>query len=170
MTGTLDILLNLEELRQLKARYCRYVDTKQWGAWRSIFTEDVEFDGLSAPFSSLDEFISVQQERLADAVSVHHCHTAELEIIGERSATGIWAMSDYVEYPWEDERRGFIGYGFYEEEYRREGGLWKISRLRMNRLRIDPIIGAHLPPFQWFTTAADGRPIPAGRVLGKTDD
>jgi hypothetical protein len=170
MLGTLEILLHLEELKRLKARYCRYVDTKQWDAWRSTFTEDVEFEGLSAPFSSLDEFISVQRERLADAVSVHHCHTVELEITGERSATGIWAMSDYVEYSWESERRGFVGYGFYEEEYRHDNGGWKISRLRMNRLRIDPLVGTHLPPFQWFTTAADGRSIPAGRVLERLND
>jgi hypothetical protein len=165
--STLKTLLYIEELRQLKARYCRYVDTKQWAAWRSIFTEDVAFAGLSAPFSCLDEFIEVQRERLADAVSVHHCHTVELELTSASSATGVWAMCDYVEYPWEVERRGFVGYGFYFEEYRREKGEWKISRLQMQRLRMDPLVGPHLPAFEWFMTAADGTPIPAGRVLEK---
>jgi len=165
MVLTTQTLLHLEELRQLKARYCRYVDTKQWEAWRGIFTEDVTFAGLSSPFANLDEFVSEQRARLADAISVHHCHTAELEITGASTANGIWAMCDYLEYPWEDERRGFIGYGFYDEEYRLEDGRWKISRLRMERLRMDPLVGSHLPPFQWFTTAVDGRQIPAGRRL-----
>lgn len=165
MSETLHTLFHYEELRRLKARYCRYVDTKQWDAWRAIFTEDVEFAGLSAPFKSLDEFISVQRERLAEAVSVHHCHTAELEITGATTASGIWAMCDYVEYPWHSERRGFVGYGFYNEEYRLEDDAWKIARLRMERLRIDPLVGPHLPAFEWFTATADGREIPAGRVL-----
>lgn len=166
MTISEQTLLHFEELRKLKARYCRFVDTKQWDAWRGIFTADVEFAGLSAPFATLDEFIDVQRRRLCDAVSVHHCHTAELELTGPSTATGIWAMSDYLEYPWEPERRGFIGYGFYDEEYRLEDGSWKISRLRMERLRMDPLVGPHLPLFEWFTPAADGREIPAGRALG----
>lgn len=165
MPDAVEALLHIEELRRLKALYCRYVDTKQWDAWRGIFTEDVTFDGLSAPFSSLDEFIEAQRARLADAVSVHHCHTAEITLTGASTATGVWAMSDYVEYPWESERRGFVGYGFYDEEYRMDGHEWRISRLGMSRLRIDPLGGPHLPPFAWFSRAADGRPIPPGRAL-----
>jgi hypothetical protein len=165
MFNTLETLLHFEELRRLKARYCRYVDTKQWDAWRGIFTVDVAFSGLSTPFRNLDEFIEVQRRRLSDAVSVHHCHTPELELTGPGTARGIWAMCDYVEYSWKPERRGFVGYGFYEEGYRFEDGDWKISRLRMERLRIDPLVGPHLPPFQWFTMTEDRREIPAGRVL-----
>lgn len=165
MADDLQTVLHLEELRRLKARYCRFVDTKQWDAWRWVFTSDVEFAGLSAPFASLDEFIDTERRRLGDAVSVHHCHTAELELTGPTTATGVWAMCDYVEYPWDGERRGFTGYGFYDEDYRLEDGSWKISRLRMERLRIDPLVGPLLPPFQWFTTTPTGLEIPAGRVL-----
>ena len=31
----------LEALRQLKARYCRFLDTKQVESWRTVFTTDV---------------------------------------------------------------------------------------------------------------------------------
>jgi SnoaL-like domain len=31
----------LEDLRQLKARYCRYLDTKDVESWRGVFTTDV---------------------------------------------------------------------------------------------------------------------------------
>jgi SnoaL-like domain len=31
----------LEALRQLKARYCRFLDTKQVESWRNVFTTDV---------------------------------------------------------------------------------------------------------------------------------
>ena len=31
----------LEAIRQLKARYCRFLDAKDAEAWRSVFTADV---------------------------------------------------------------------------------------------------------------------------------
>lgn len=120
----------------------------------------MRFEGLSAPFRSLDEFIDAQRRRLADATAVHHCHTSELELTGPSTARGIWAMGDYVEYQWEGERRGFKGYGFYHEEYRKEEGFWKISFLRMQRLRMDPLFGDPLPEFQWWSGA-----VPPGRTL-----
>ena len=32
-------LCEIEAIKQLKARYCRYLDTKQWDDWRQLFTE-----------------------------------------------------------------------------------------------------------------------------------
>ena len=28
---------DIEEIKQLKARYCRLLDTKDWASWRSVF-------------------------------------------------------------------------------------------------------------------------------------
>src|ERR1700729_1179268 len=33
-------LYEVEAAKQLKARYCRYLDTKDWDAWRTIFADD----------------------------------------------------------------------------------------------------------------------------------
>ena len=60
-------------------------------------------------------------------------------------------MEDFVE--WQDGgsvkeapgAKGFRGYGHYEEEYRKDGGQWKIRFLRLTRLRIDPV-PADAPP------------------------
>ena len=35
-------LTAIEDIKALKARYCRYVDTKDWVAFRSLFTDDAE--------------------------------------------------------------------------------------------------------------------------------
>lgn len=32
---------DIEQIKQLKAKYFRFVDTKQWDAWGELFTEDV---------------------------------------------------------------------------------------------------------------------------------
>ena len=36
----------IEHVRAAKARYCRYVDTKQWDKLSSLFTDDCRFEGL----------------------------------------------------------------------------------------------------------------------------
>lgn len=140
-------LLSLERIRQVKARYCRYIDTKQWARLPSLFTDDCRFEGLGSAPAGADvaTFVAGVSTRLANTISVHHCHMPEIVMTGPASARGAWAMEDYVE--WQDGsevketpgHRGFHGYGHYEEEYRSEGGEWKISFLRLTRLRIDPI-------------------------------
>lgn len=41
-------LLSIESIKQLKARYCRYLDTKDWAAWRALFTDDFVSDTSEA--------------------------------------------------------------------------------------------------------------------------
>ena len=46
----LQMLLAQNEIRGLKARYCRFVDTKQWSRLAILFAADTRFDGFgSAP-------------------------------------------------------------------------------------------------------------------------
>jgi 3-phenylpropionate/cinnamic acid dioxygenase small subunit len=33
------VLNDIESIKQLKARYCRYLDTKDWDRWRELFTD-----------------------------------------------------------------------------------------------------------------------------------
>src|SRR4051794_17533109 len=37
-------LLDIELIKQLKGRYCRTMDTKDWDGMRRVFTDDVEMD------------------------------------------------------------------------------------------------------------------------------
>jgi 3-phenylpropionate/cinnamic acid dioxygenase small subunit len=32
--------MEIESIKQLKARYYRYLDTKDWDRWRDVFTDD----------------------------------------------------------------------------------------------------------------------------------
>jgi hypothetical protein len=143
-------LEDVEEIKQLKARYFRFLDTKQWDQLRRQFTDDCRFDGTSRPYSGPDAFVAGTRERLEDAVTVHQGHMPEIVITGERTARGIWAMFDWVEFHEERDvgrglNRGFTGYGHYEEEYRKEDGRWKISFLRLTRLKLHPILGEPQP-------------------------
>lgn len=146
----MDILERIEAreaIRNLKARYCRYIDTKQWDRLRSLFSDDARFEGFgSAPDgANADDFVRGVATRLRDAISVHHCHMPEIAFFGPTNARAIWAMQDHLEWPAPiqlkeaPEARGFIGYGHYEEAYVLQEGAWKMQFLRLTRLRIDPL-------------------------------
>jgi SnoaL-like domain len=133
-------LVNVENIKQLKARYFRFIDTKQWEALRDVFTDDLEFyfESSTPTITSADAFVAFISERLATAVSVHHGHMPEISIADDSNATGVWAMYDWVDDP--DHGRAFQGYGHYHERYRRgSDGSWRISELRLERIRVDPV-------------------------------
>ena len=98
---TPDDLLAIEAIRQLKARYCRFVDTKQWERLRGVFVPDAKIDGLgSAPDgSSPATFVAGISKRLARVISIHHVHNPEIKLLGPDKARGIWPMMDYLEFP-----------------------------------------------------------------------
>ena len=89
----------LEEIKRLKAAYCRYLDTKQWQRLRALFADDTVFEGFgSAPTgSNADQFVAGITARLTDAVTIHHCHMPEIEFTAPGRARGVWAMMDLVE-------------------------------------------------------------------------
>jgi len=70
----------------------------------------------------------------------------EIEITGPDTATGIWAMFDYVEFPSEQAPVGLRGYGHYHEHYRKLDGAWYIASMRLARLRVDPLSGPGASP------------------------
>src|SRR5262249_9692290 len=139
--ATGDELRDIEEIRQLKARYFRLLDTKRWGEWRKLFTDDCRYD-LPGAQQGADEFVAMVRARPVDALTVHHSHQSEIVSAGPGTARGVWGMSDWVEHAAPVEggvapgHRGFTGHGYYEEEYRKEDGAWKISRLCLSRLAL----------------------------------
>jgi len=136
--GASQRLLALESIKQLKARYCRLLDTQKWPELRELFTADavIEFEFPEMRFSNADEFVALSIEALEGACTVHHVHSPEIELLSDESARGIWAMDDLVERPGAD-ASSWHGYGNYHEEYRCVGGGWKIASLRLTRLRVD---------------------------------
>ena len=128
---------DIEAIRQLKARYFRTMDTKDWAAMRQVFTDDVVVDTTEAGGSAVsgaDEFITFLQEVLRGAVTAHQGHTPEIELTSGTTATGIWALNDLV--IWPDGTR-LVGYGHYHETYEKLGDDWKIKSSTLTRLHTD---------------------------------
>jgi hypothetical protein len=131
------VLDDLEAIKQLKARYCRTMDTKDWAAMRRVFTDDVEMDTTASGGSVVtgaDDFLSFLREAIGDVVTVHHCHTPEIELVSATAATGVWAMEDMLRWPNGSELHG---YGHYHERYEKVGTEWRIKGSVLTRLRMD---------------------------------
>jgi uncharacterized protein (TIGR02246 family) len=134
-------LLDIEEIKQLKARYFRCMDTKDWDAFSELFTADAVMDADGYVREGRDEILDFLPRILDGVVTVHHGHMPEITITGPETATGVWAMFDYLTFPDGDQPTGLRGYGHYHEEYAREQGTWRIRRLTLTRLRVDPLEG-----------------------------
>lgn len=152
--ASLDDLLALEAIRQLKASYCRFVDTKQWDRLAGLFLPEARLYGFGSvgDGGTPAEFVAGLAKRLAKVISIHHVHNPEIRLTGPDTARGIWPMMDYLEFTdgaalhEAPESRGFTGWGHYEEDYRRTADGWKFSFMRLTRLRIDPLPAGHPRP------------------------
>jgi uncharacterized protein (TIGR02246 family) len=134
---------DIEAIKQLKARYCRLMDTKDWAGYRQVFTDDVTMDTTDSGgnvITGADDFLEFLVPTIGDVVTVHQCHTPEITITSPTTARGIWAMEDMLRWP---DGTDMHGYGHYTETYEKVGGDWRIKSSTLTRLRTD------------FTTPAD---------------
>jgi len=125
-------------ISQVKARYCRTVDAKDWDAFKELFTEDLEFSmpGME-PIHGRDNAVSFVRDALADASTAHHVHMPEIDLQGDE-ANVIWAMQDRN--TWDPPKNGVSiqrGYGQYHERYVRVNGEWKIAAEKLVYLHLD---------------------------------
>ena len=94
-------LMDIESIKQLKARYCRYLDTKDWDRWRDLFTDDFVGDTTQAGGTVIvgaDEFIACTRNTIGKSsqATVHQVHAPEIELTSTTTARGFWALNDVV--------------------------------------------------------------------------
>lgn len=140
-------LVAAEQIRKLKARYFRCVDTFDLEGWLSVFTDDAEtiYDsevsrGTDVPaeaakFRGIEEIRAYWTGNPGRRQSVHHGHMPEIDIASDTEARGIWAMEDLVEF----ENMIFHGYGHYYETYRKVDDEWRIAKLHLRRTRLSQV-------------------------------
>jgi uncharacterized protein (TIGR02246 family) len=128
---------DVEAIKQLKARYFRTMDTKDWAAMRRLFTDDVVMDTTDSGggvVTGADTFMTFLAQTLDRAVTVHHGHMPEINLTSSTSATGVWALHDEIVWPDGTRMRGD---GHYHETYERADGEWRIASSTLTRLRMD---------------------------------
>lgn len=122
-------------IEALKARYCRLLDTKDWQAWRAVFTDDFVSDTRPSGgplIESGDEFVAFVHKALGNRVTMHQVQQPEIELSSPTTATGIWAMQDIVRFA---PGLTLHGFGHYLETYEKVDGVWRIKSSTLTRLR-----------------------------------
>ena len=88
---------DIEEIKKLKARYFRALDSQDWDLYESVFAEDIVVDLTRAggeKFENRAAFM-VYARAMPMVQSVHHGHMPEIDLTGPDSATGVWVLEDY---------------------------------------------------------------------------
>lgn len=140
------VLNDIEQIKQLKARYIRFGDTKQWDEMAKILTEDFDaaFEGAprfskdqptKAAISGRDAFIQAWAPALVGVTTVHLVLLPEITVTDATSATGIWMLHDQVWMP----KCHYKGWGHYRDQYVKEDGMWKIRSSHVTRLHTEEV-------------------------------
>ena len=137
MAYTVQQLSDLEDIRTLKHRYFRGIDTADLALLGTLFTNDLTVDYRGGTYrvrlagrDNMLEFLANSFH--SGAVAMHHGHMPEITLTGENDAEGLWYLEDIFI----DVERGShtIGSAIYRDVYRREDGVWKIARTEYDRV------------------------------------
>ena len=137
MAYTLQQLSDLEDIRTLKHRYFRGIDTADLALLGTLFTQDLTVDYRGGTYRVRLEGRDNMLEFLANsfhsgAVAMHHGHMPEITLTGENDAEGIWYLEDiFIDV---ERSSHTIGSAIYRDVYRREDGAWKIARTEYDRV------------------------------------
>ena len=121
---------DLEDIKRVKYRYLRALDTKKWEEFAGTLTEDVVGDygssvGEEHHFTDRESLVAYMRASLPPNVITEHRVThPEITVDGDE-ATATWYLQDRVMVP--DFDFMLIGAAFYNDRYRRTADGWRIS-------------------------------------------
>jgi hypothetical protein len=122
---------DIEQIKQLKYRYLRTLDLKQWAEFAECFLPEVTGDYAGLAFEDRDALVNYMRENLGEGlISMHHAHHPEISVEGDE-ATGRWYLEDKVIVPEFD----FVleGAAFYTDRYLRTPDGWRIAHTGYKR-------------------------------------
>lgn len=154
---TAEDLVDLEEIKQVKYRYLRCLDTKDWDGLALVLTPDAtaSYSGGRYTYSGRDEIVAFVSRNMGREQfhSSHRAHHPEITLDGD-TATATWALEDTVL----DTEWGFLLFGaaFYEDTYVRTAEGWRISHTGYRRSFEATLPTASVPGFavtaSWWAT------------------
>ena len=126
----------IELIKQLKARYFRFIDTCDLAGLKTVFTEDAEayFKGGHYEFTlngwaELEKFY--KDSFTPTKFGMHTGHHPEITVEGD-TATGIWYLQDiFINL---EENITISGSALYDDRYVKVDGVWRIAYTGYKRL------------------------------------
>lgn len=128
----LQALEDIEAIRALKARYLFACDRKDVKAFRACFADGkIVIDyGAVGTFDNADVLAKVYREMACHEhmVEMHHGMNPQIEVLDAQRARGIWSLHYFLINTQNKSATQLAGY--YEDEYRKSAGAWKISKTK----------------------------------------
>jgi len=117
----------------LKAAYCRLLDTKDWEGWGQLFTDDFHQDVSGSGggvYEGREAAVAATRAAIETTKTAHQVHFPEISIDGDQ-ASAIWPLQDRLLW---DDGRTMTGYGHYHETYVKQDGRWRMATQKLTRL------------------------------------
>ncbi|HPG25045.1 MAG: nuclear transport factor 2 family protein [Spirochaetaceae bacterium] len=151
------LLEEIEAIRQLKYRYLRAVDLKDFALLESTFAPDAvsAYDGGRQILEGRDAIVGWLRNAIEHPfVTLHQAHHPEIELTSATTARGTWYLEDRVINPGparpEMPARSILsGAAFYADEYEKRDGAWVITRTGYERTYFE--IRPFEPPGTWYS-------------------
>ncbi|MBV8929542.1 MAG: nuclear transport factor 2 family protein [Mycobacteriaceae bacterium] len=126
------VMSDIEAIEQVKYRYLRALDTKNWDDFADTLTDDVTGDyGERLHFTNRTELVDYMRSSVGPGVITEHRVThPEIAVDGDQ-ATATWYLQDRVIVA--EFNFMLIGAAFYHDTYRRTADGWKISATGYDR-------------------------------------
>ncbi|WP_102141298.1 nuclear transport factor 2 family protein [Mycobacterium hubeiense] len=127
---------DIDDIKQVKYRYLRALDTKDWDEFADTLTEDVAGDygqslgGDGLHFTDRAALVDFMKRSLGPIITEHRVTHPEITVDGDE-ATGTWYLQDRVIAA--DFNFMLIGAAFYHDRYRRTSDGWKICATGYDR-------------------------------------
>ena len=158
---TPDYLVEIEQVKLLKHRYCRFLDQKRFDDLADLFTDDAtaSYGGGVRQLAGREAIVDWLRSVMAPTtmLTIHQVSQPEIELVGagRDEATGSWALQDVVVLT--DAGITIRGASYYDDRYVRVDGRWRIRHTGYKRVyeTMEPRAAGVTITADWWAT--DGR-------------
>jgi hypothetical protein len=139
LESRLQTLLDKEEIRALRVRYSKVLDTREVEGFHDVFTDDAvlsvtvgSMEGIAAIKAGLAGAFDTYNWKKKDAYPFMHTVTNHtITMTGPDTAEGQCYLLDFITGR-EADQHPLLLLGLYVDRYVRVGGKWKISHTRLD--------------------------------------
>ena len=128
-------LSDIEEIKALKGKYLRCLDTKDWNGIRETFAPNIhtEYSSGKYSFDNADDIVNFLDTSMPKSIiHQHNCHTPEIWFDSDTVAWGYWYLQDYLLITPNNSR--LLGTAIYKDRYEKVDGKWLIAMTGYTRI------------------------------------
>ncbi len=131
MSNAYDLLVTKDEIFQLMVKYGHGLDLRDGEMMRSVFADPVELDFSDLTGQPPTMFTPALLAETAlhltkDMKTLHQITNPRIDVDGDR-ATGVFDIVAWHHKPCRDGDSEYVTRGFYDQQFERQGGQWKIT-------------------------------------------